>query len=131
MVTDTRTDEPMVSQLFPIVSTRDIDRALGFYRDNLGGTVSYEFPGPDGRAAYVGLDIGSSHIGIGLEPDLADVPLPRPISLWIYVDDCDATVEQLRGAGVTIREEPVDQPWGERVARVLDPDGNEVVIGAR
>jgi uncharacterized glyoxalase superfamily protein PhnB len=27
--------------------------------------------------------------------------------------------------------EPADQPWGERVARVLDPDGNEVIIGQR
>jgi lactoylglutathione lyase len=32
---------------------------------------------------------------------------------------------------VTITEEPVDQPWGERVARALDPDGNEIIIGAK
>ena len=32
---------------------------------------------------------------------------------------------------VTILEEPVDKPWGERVARVADPDGNDVIIGAR
>jgi hypothetical protein len=25
---------------------------------------------------------------------------------------------------------PTNQPWGERVARVLDPDGNEVIIGS-
>jgi lactoylglutathione lyase len=37
----------------------------------------------------------------------------------------------LRDAGVVILEEPTDQPWGERVARVQDPDGNEVIIGAR
>jgi uncharacterized glyoxalase superfamily protein PhnB len=30
---------------------------------------------------------------------------------------------------VTIVEEPADQPWGERVARVVDPDGNLVLIG--
>ncbi len=39
--------------------------------------------------------------------------------------------DRLRGAGVTIVEEPVDQPWGERVARVRDPDGNDVLIGQR
>jgi lactoylglutathione lyase len=32
---------------------------------------------------------------------------------------------------VTIVEDPVDQPWGERVARVLDPDGSVVHIGQR
>ena len=52
-------------------------------------------------------------------------------ALWVYVDDCDALVETSRAAGVTILAEPVDQPWGERVARVADPDGNVVIIGAR
>ena len=28
-------------------------------------------------------------------------------------------------------KEPADQPWGERIARVLDPDGNVVVLGQR
>jgi lactoylglutathione lyase len=121
----------VITELFPIVSTRDMARALGFYRDLLGGNVNYEFPGPDGEPAYVGLDLGSSHLGVGLSTDVAAGPLPRPISLWVYTDDCDAVTERLRTAGVTITKEPTDQPWGERVARVLDPDGNEVIIGAR
>jgi lactoylglutathione lyase len=125
----TRYREPMITSLFPILATPDLDRALRFYRDLLGGTVAYEFPGPDGVPAYVGLDLGSSHLGIGLEAGVVAAPRPRPISLWVYTDDCDALVERLRSVGVTITEEPADQPWGERVARSLDPDGNEVVIG--
>ena len=119
----------MFRELFPILATADIGRALGFYRDLLGGTVTYEFAGPGGSPAYVGLDIGGSHVGIGLDPDAADGG--RAISLWVYTDDCDAAVERLRAAGVTITEEPADQPWGERVARVLDPEGTEVIIGAK
>ena len=103
--------------------------ALGFYRELLGGRVTYEFPGPDGAPAYVGLNIGSSHLGIGLSQSVDAEQ--RRIGLWVYADDCDAAVETLRSAGVTITEEPVQQPWGERVARVLDPDGNEVIIGSR
>jgi lactoylglutathione lyase len=118
----------MVNRLFPILATRDLPAALGFYRDLLGGTVTYEFPGPEGEPVYVALDIGSSHLGIGHDPDAADAPSNR-YSLWAYVDDCDAAVERLRAAGVTIAEEPADQPWGERVARVHDPDGNLVIIG--
>jgi len=121
----------VATELFPVVATRDLDRALGFYRDLLGGTVSFEFKGPDGSPAYVGVDVGRSHLGIGFVADPAEPPLPRPISLWIYVEDCDAVVGMMRRSGVPIREEPTDQPWGERVARVVDPDGNEVVIGAR
>ena len=121
----------MATELFPILLTQDLERALAFYRDQLGGTVSYQFRGPDDTVVYAGIDIGASQIGIGLDAAATDPPLPRPISLWVYVDDCDAMVERLRAVGTTVREEPIDQPWGERVARVLDPDGNEVIIGAR
>lgn len=121
----------MFSELFPIVLTTDMAAALAFYRDQLGGVVSFEYPGPDGDPAYVGLEIGTAHLGIGLGPTAAGGALPRPISLWVYADRCDAAVERLRAAGTTIVEEPADQPWGERVARVLDPDGNEVIIGQR
>ena len=120
----------MFTQLFPILATRDMARTLAFYRDLIEGTVTYEFPGPDGLPAYASLEVGGSTIGIGLDATIVDVPRPRPISIWLYATDCDAAVERLRAAGVTVTEEPADQPWGERVARVLDPDGNEVIIGA-
>jgi uncharacterized glyoxalase superfamily protein PhnB len=121
----------MFTQLFPIITTRDMARALGFYRDLLEGNVTYEFPAPDGTTAYAGIDIGGSQLGIGADPEAPDAGEGRPMSLWLYATDCDAAVERLRAAGVTVTAEPADQPWGERVARVLDPDGNEVIIGAK
>jgi lactoylglutathione lyase len=120
----------MFTTIFPIITTSDLTGALGFYRDLLGATVSYEFPGPDGEPGYVGLELGGAHLGIGRDPAAPAATNDR-FSLWVYADDCDAAVERLRGAGVTIVEDPVDQPWGERVARVLDPDGSVVHIGQR
>ena len=120
----------MFTSLFPSVATTNLESSLAFYRDLLGGDVTYEFPGEDGRPVYVSLRIGESSVTIGYEGSLADAPRPRAVALWVYADDCDAAVERLRSAGVPITEEPATQPWGERVARVLDPDGNEVLIGA-
>jgi lactoylglutathione lyase len=123
----------MATELFPIISTPDLPRSLSFYQDLLGGTVTYDFAGPDGDPAYVSLSIGSSSLGIAVDPSMSDaaqVP-PGPIALWIYVDDCERTVELLRSAGVRVTAAPELQPWGERIARVLDPDGNEVIIGSR
>jgi lactoylglutathione lyase len=117
----------MFTSTFPILSTRDLGRALGFYRDLLDGKVSYEF-GPSGSPVYVSLEIGSSSVGLGFSPD-APSGAGR-VALWVYAVDCDAAVARLRAAGVPIVEEPMSQPWGERTARVLDPDGNEVVIGS-
>jgi lactoylglutathione lyase len=102
----------VISELFPILSTPDLERALGFYRDLLGGTVSYSFTGDDGEPVYVGVNVGSSHLGIGLRPAAGDAGGLRSISLWVYADDCDHLVHRVRTAGGTVTEEPSDQPWG-------------------
>lgn len=120
----------MFTSMFPILSTPDLPRALGFYRDLLDGTVTYRFPA-EGEPGYVGMELGSSHLGIGYDPDAKDGPAGQRVTIWTYAEDCDEAVDRLRAAGVRIIEEPVDQPWGERVARVHDPDGNEVIIGSR
>jgi lactoylglutathione lyase len=51
-------------------------------------------------------------------------------SIWLYTDDVDAAVADLREAGVRIVAEPVDRPWGERVASIVDPDGYVVHVGS-
>ncbi|MFD0745041.1 VOC family protein [Phytohabitans flavus] len=40
-------------------------------------------------------------------------------------------MDKLRAAGVKVLAEPTDQPWGERMATVADPDGNRVIIATR
>ncbi len=120
----------MFNELFPIIATPDVPRAIGFYRDLLGATVTYEFKGPDGDVVYAGPQVGDSHFGIGHDPTY-EAPGHRAMSLWVHADDCDAAIERMRGAGVTVTGEPADQPWGERVAQVLDPDGNEVIVGQK
>jgi lactoylglutathione lyase len=119
-----------VDDVFPIVTTDDLERLLPFYRDVLGGKVDYQFP-PEGAPAYVGLRFGTASFGLGHDPQLRrPAGGTAPIALWLYVDDCDATVDRVRTAGGRIVEEPVDQPWGERVARAEDPDGNQLSFGA-
>lgn len=125
----------MVQELFPILSTSNLPRALGFYRDLLGGEVTYQFPAA-GEPQYVSLRLGGSSLGLSVEPRLTsgrpeDVDAPVRFTLWAYVDDCDATAERLRAAGAPVLQEPADQPWGERMAVVADPDGNRVIVASR
>ena len=116
----------MFRSAFPIVTTDDLTRAVTFYRDVLGGTVAYQFP-PSGDPDYVGIDIGSSHLGLSRTD--GDDGSPR-FALWVYAESCDAAFERLRAGGADVIDEPADQPWGERVARVRDPAGIEVIIGS-
>ena len=71
----------MIESAFPIVVTADLSRALGFWQDLLGGTVTYQFPS-DGEPGYVGLDLGTSHLGIGVDPSLDASSQAGRISIW-------------------------------------------------
>lgn len=115
--------------MFPILSTPDLARSLGFYRDLLGGEVTYRFP-PDGEPAFVTVQLGRSLLGIGQQTESGVLANDR-VTLWVYADDCDAGIDRLRDGGVRVIQEPMDQPWGERMATVVDPDGNRVIIAAR
>jgi len=112
---------------FPILQVADVPRSLGFYRDLLGFAVMYVFPA-EGEPQFVSLAIDGGKLALGA----TDEPVQSAsTSLWLYADDVDAAVAHLREAGVRVVAEPADQPWGERVASVADPDGYTVHIGAR
>jgi lactoylglutathione lyase len=124
-------------RIFPMLSVVDLSRALQFYGELLGGTEAYRFP-DTGDPAFVVLALGDSQIGLGLMTSPVSPIHGRPlrpasghrIELCAYVDDVDATVERIRAAGFSIVTEPLDQPWGERVAYVEDPDENLVMLAA-
>ena len=117
----------MFRTLYPILATRALDPMLRFYRDLMGAAVEYEFRDASGELTYVGLRLGTADLGIALDSTAVREAEGR-ISLWAYVDGCDRAVATLREAGVTIVDDPADQPWGERKATVRDPDGNLVRV---
>ncbi|WP_158437699.1 VOC family protein [Naasia lichenicola] len=110
---------------FPIIVSQDISKLLGFYRDVMGGRIVYQFPDED--PAFLTLRIGSATLGIGYHPDPPRGP--SQMSLWFYVADLDATLDLVRNAGIVVLEQPEVQAWGERMARVMDPTGIEVILG--
>jgi lactoylglutathione lyase len=118
----------MFREMFPILTVRDLAKSPAFYRDVLGGEVTYRFP-PEGEgdAVYVNVRVADAQLGLGVDPESTG-PGTQAMELCAYTDDCDAAVIRLRAAGTTVLEEPADQPWGERMARVADPDGYRLTI---
>jgi lactoylglutathione lyase len=121
------------TEAFPIVTVPSIAAALEFYVGLLGFAQTYQFPVETAVKAgdepeFVVVQLGPSKLGLGLDP------LASPadsMEMCVYADDCDRAVGSLRSAGVLVIEEPNDQRWGERLARVLDPAGNRVMIVSR
>jgi len=107
---------------FPILHARDVVRAAAFYIERLGFEERYRFS----NFALLGLDA----FELGLTETREVAPAGR-VALWLYSDDVDREIDGLRAAGLPVTREPEDMEWGERMAVVLDPDGNEVFIGQR
>jgi lactoylglutathione lyase len=112
---------------FAILEVSDLQRSLRFYRGLLGFDLTYSFPSEE-EPQFVALEVDGGGLGLAA----ADGPVESAsTAIWVYTDDVDAAVADLRSAGVRVIAEPADQPWGERVASLADPDGYVVHIGAR
>jgi lactoylglutathione lyase len=107
---------------FPIFHTGDLERAVRFYVEVIGCEEVFRF-----EDAYVGL---AGPLTLELVPVQELEPAGR-VTLWLYCDDADTEIERLRAAGVEVVREPADMEWGERMASIRDPDGNEIFLGAQ
>jgi len=112
---------------FPILQTPDLPRATAFYQELFGFEERYRFP-QDGAPEFVVVTLGAFSLGLTAVKEVE--PAGR-VALWLYCDDVDAEIASLRAAAVEVSMEPEDREWGERMAAVLDPDGNEIYIGQR
>jgi uncharacterized glyoxalase superfamily protein PhnB len=74
--------------------------------------------------------VGLETVDLGLS-EVENVEPGGRVALWLYTADLDADVGRLRAEGIEVAQEPEDMEWGERMASVRDPDGNEVFIGQR
>lgn len=123
---------PMALRAFPVLYAKDVERVADFYV-RLGFEEHVRMPGENGVAGFIGMRRDNAELAVTTEASprtLAGVePGPGPRhELFIYVDDVDAALTQLRDADTTVLREPADMPWGERLAFVRDPEDNVVTL---
>ena len=61
-------------------------------------------------------------------------PIPEgytSVAPYLFVEDVDAAVRRAEEAGATVKAEPADQFWGDRLARLTDPFGHHWLIASR
>jgi PhnB protein len=104
--------------------------AIAWYTQALGAEEVSRATGPDGKIMHAELRIGDSRIMVndammgGRGPKALG---GSPVSLWIYVDDCDALFNRAVAAGGQVMRGPMgelqDQFWGDRSGTFTDPHG--------
>lgn len=110
-----------------LLAVRSIESAKTFYQDILGqriildhGTnVTFEggFALQEGFAGLVGF------------PEENVRWKPWNGELYFETEDLDGDIARVKGAGVELVHDVKEYPWGQRVFRFFDPDGNLIELG--
>lgn len=99
----------------------DLDASVAFYR-RLGLRLIVNDP-PD--YARFECPVGDATFSLHRVPHAPDA---HGIVVYFELEDLDATVRQLRAAGLDFDAEPRDQPWLWREAYLRDPAGNRICL---
>jgi PhnB protein len=114
--------------LTPSLNLKGAAAALEFYKTAFDAIERFRMPGPGDSIMHGEMQIGDSIVMFCDEaPDWGAFSPESvggcPISLNLYVEDCDALTDQAVGAGARILRPPTTYPWGERSSMVIDPFG--------
>ena len=102
----------------------DIERAVGFYRDTLGLSVSSQQP------EWAELEAEGLKIGLNARDEETPGGDGGAVVAFRPDGEIDDTVSELEGKGVEFAAGGISEhPWG-RVATFQDPDGNDLQLYA-
>jgi PhnB protein len=105
-------------------------RALDFYRQVFHATERMRMAAPGGKVGHAEITIGDSIIMLADEHPEMDARGPRafggsPVSVMLYVDDADATVQRALAAGARLVQPVTDKFYGDRSGTIEDPFGHK------
>jgi predicted enzyme related to lactoylglutathione lyase len=110
---------------FVTLPVSDQDRALRFYRDVLGLTVTADRDMPQGRWLQVAPE-GARTVFTLSGPGMGDFEPGSARGIMLVTTDVDADCARLAAAGIPVQG-PDELPWG-RMASFADPDGNGLML---
>jgi PhnB protein len=108
--------------------------AIDFYKKAFGAEEMVRMPMPGGRVGHAELRVGDSIVMLADEFPEMDARGPRsvggtPVSLVLYVTDCDAVFNRAVAAGAKVKRPLKDQFYGDRSGTLEDPFGHVWTVG--
>jgi lactoylglutathione lyase len=130
MTPSTTPNAPNLSFGYSIVYVPDVAATIEFYESAFGLTRRFI---ADGNS-YGELDTGGTVLAFS-EYSMADTHLPdgvvhhdpagppAPFEIALVTDDVAGAFAHAVASGAMVVNPPAEQPWGQTVSRVRDPDG--------
>jgi len=115
--------------LSPYLIVDGAEKAIEFYTTVLGFKERMRIPAEGGRIGHAELSQGNSLIMLADEFPSMGIKGPKsiggsPITLQMYVDDVDASIDQAVAKGAKITRAVANQFYGDRTGSIEDPFGH-------
>lgn len=128
--------ENNIQDVYPYLRVHDAKEAIEFYQNAFGAKEDFRLTEPGGRIGHAELKFGNATIMVSDEYPEYNIRGPQTFggtgaAVHLHVDDVDAMTKAAVEAGGTLTQEPQDQFYGERTAKVLDPYGHEWFLGSQ
>lgn len=112
--------------IIPMLVCTDAAAEIEFCKAAFGATELSRHSRPDGHVVQATLQFFDSLFmvhddwpDLGSRPPAADAS--SPVVNYLYCDDTDATMAAAVAAGARVLMPATDQPWGDRIGRLIDP----------
>lgn len=114
-----------------VMFVKDIAASRNFYETLLGQEVEVDFgPNVGFKGGFAIWQVEHATEMIFAEPPNENSPLGRKnFEIYFEAPDVESVWQQLIAADVVPVHSQREQPWGQRVFRVYDPDGHIVEVG--
>ena len=115
------------------ITTSDYDRLVRLYTIGLGLEPAQIWNNGQGHALIIDMGTATLEIFDEAQAELIDgIEVGRrvsgPVRFALKVPDLDVAIERLLANGATLVHAPVVTPWGDRNARLQDPDGMQITL---
>ncbi|MGA7565205.1 MAG: VOC family protein [Terriglobales bacterium] len=113
----------------PYLVIKGAAKAIDYYKNVFGATVVERMDGPNGKFGHAELQIGDSRIMLADEnPQMGNRSAESiggsPVSLYVYLPDCDKVVAKAAAEGAKILKAVENQFYGDRSGFIQDPFGH-------
>jgi PhnB protein len=122
--------------IIPMLVCRNASLEIAFCKTAFGAVELSRRCAQDGSVLHAALKIGTAMIMVhGETSNLASrAPSPvgdSPVVIYLYLQDMDAAIDRAVDSGARLLIPAANSSWGDRVGRIIDPEGHIWNIAAR
>jgi|ERR1017187_5590737 PhnB protein len=122
----------MIPMLFCVNAAAEIE----FCKAAFGAAELSRRSAEDGSITHATLGIGELLIMVHGETEhlASRAPLPdgsSPVVIYLYLEDVDVVIDRAVANGARVLNPPEDCFWGDRMARIVDPQGHVWNVASR